>query len=390
MAVAQIAGMVVVPAFVATPYLSQIAGWVAHVGADGLVRTANLVSLAPEVTWRVAPPSVVVSAMYYLGGVVAWVLWRRRIRVSGSGESRLACAGRRASGAIALCAAIWILFEPWALFEARGDGRLHVTFIDVGQGDSALVRFPRGSTMLVDAGGLPASASFDIGDRVVGPVLRESGTRRLGTLVVTHGDADHIGGADSSLREFRPWDVWEGIPVPPAIRLQALRERARGVGSRWTNVHLHDETLVDAVRVVVRHPNLADWERQDVRNDDSIVLELLWLDVSVVLTGDIGREVEHTLAGSLEPSRLRVVKVPHHGSLTSSSEAFVRSLNPRVAVVSVGRGNNFGHPARDVLRRYEDVGAQVFRTDQDGAVTVDTDGTSLEVHTFTGKRTTVR
>src|SRR5262249_47684122 len=86
------------------------------------------------------------------------------------------------------------------------------------------------------------------------------------------------------------------------------------------------------------------------------------------------------------PAPLRVVKVPHHGSITSSSSAFVRALSPRVAVVSVGRSNRFGHPAPAVLRRYEEIQAEVFRTDRDGAVTVDTDGTSLDVHSFTGKR----
>jgi competence protein ComEC len=143
---------------------------------------------------------------------------------------------------------------------------------------------------------------------------------------------------------------------------------------------------VDDVSVAVRHPPPADWERQDVRNDDSIVMELLWHDVSIVLTGDIGREVEAAIAPLFTPSPLRIVKVPHHGSLTSSSDRFVRALAPRVAIVSVGRHNNFGHPAPMVLQRYRDAGAEIFRTDQDGAVTVDTDGTSLNLHTFTGRR----
>ncbi len=149
-------------------------------------------------------------------------------------------------------------------------------------------------------------------------------------------------------------------------------------------------TVVDGVSVIVRHPRPPDWERQDVRNDDSIVLELLWRDVSIVLTGDIGAEVERAIAPQFQPAPLRVIKVPHHGSLTSSSSAFVQALAPRVAVVSVGRSNHFGHPAPAVLQRYQEVQAEVFRTDRDGAVTVDTDGTSLDVHTFTGERSTVQ
>jgi competence protein ComEC len=268
---------------------------------------------------------------------------------------------------------------------AGGDGRLHVTFIDVGQGDSALVRFPRGATLLVDAGGLPGG-SFDIGDRVVAPVLRASGVRRLGTIALTHGDADHIGGAVSAILEFRPWEVWEGVPVPRSEALQAIRESEAVVHSQSRNVQTDDTTLVDGVAVIVRHPTLPDWERQDARNDDSIVLELQWRDVSIVLTGDISAEVEREIASKFPSAPLRVIKVPHHGSITSSSSAFVRALNPRVAVVSVGRSNRFGHPSPIVLQRYEEIHAEVFRTDRDGAVTLDTDGTSLDVQTSSGKR----
>jgi competence protein ComEC len=100
--------------------------------------------------------------------------------------------------------------------------------------------------------------------------------------------------------------------------------------------------------------------------------------------------VEREIGPLFAPSRMRVMKVPHHGSLTSSSREFLHALAPRIAVVSVGRGNTFGHPAREVLERYREVGAHVFRTDQDGAVTVDTDGHSLDVRTFTGQRLIIR
>jgi competence protein ComEC len=143
------------------------------------------------------------------------------------------------------------------------------------------------------------------------------------------------------------------------------------------------------VEIDVRHPPPADWERQRVRNDDSIVLELRWRDVSVLLTGDIGRSVERSLV--LAPlRRLRIVKVAHHGSLTSSAADFVSALAPQIAVVSAGRANHFGHPAAEVLQRYRDAGAEIFRTDRDGAVMVDTDGHSVHVHTFTDRSVVFR
>jgi len=120
------------------------------------------------------------------------------------------------------------------------------------------------------------------------------------------------------------------------------------------------------------------------------VLEIIWHDVSIVLTGDIGREAERTITPLFSPSPLRIVKVPHHGSLTSSTVDFIRALSPRAAVVSVGRGNTFGHPAPEVIDRYRRAGADLFRTDQDGAVSLDTDGYIVDMHTFTGRRTFLR
>jgi competence protein ComEC len=390
MAVVQVAGLAAVAAAVVSPALAAACGWFAHAGAEGLVGAADLVRFAPVLAWRVAPPHWTAMTLYYVGLVLAWALWRR---AKDCGETARRRVARLIAGGVAVLAGSWIAAQPWTVATARGDGRLHVTFIDVGQGDAAFVRFPRGETLLVDAGGLPAAASgtsFDLGDRVVAPVLRKAGVRRLGSLVLTHGDADHVGGAGAILREFRPGDVWEGIPVPRLEPLGALRALAAGAGARWVRVQAEDRVVIDGVEVVVRHPRPADWERQEVRNDDSIVLELLWGDVSIVLTGDIGREVEQAIAGSFAPSPMRVVKVPHHGSLTSSTPPFVRALSARVAVVSAGRGNRFGHPAPEVVARYARAGAEVFRTDQDGAVMVGTDGREVEVSTFMGRRVRLR
>jgi competence protein ComEC len=372
MAVTQVAGMAVVPAVFVARWLSLACGLIAHVGAAGLVWSADLVRFAPFATFRVAAPSWLCVAVYY--GALAVIWFRPRSRVP---------------PIAAAAAAVWIVAQPWTLAAAAGDGRLHVTFLDVGQGDSAFLRFPHGATLLVDAGGLVSSGSgFDIGDRVVAPPLRIAGVRRLDSLVLTHGDPDHIGGAGAILREFRPREVWEGIPVPRFEPLAALRATSEGLGLRWTNVRTGDHANIDGVDIIVQHPDPADWERQRVRNDDSIVVDVRWRDVSIVLTGDIGKAAEGPVAARLRPSPLRVVKVPHHGSLTSSTTEFIHALQPQVAVVSVGRANRFGHPVPEVLDRYHEAGADIFRTDRDGAVTIDTDGNSIDVHTFTGNAKT--
>jgi competence protein ComEC len=339
--------------------------------------------------YRIAPPAAMAVAGYYIAVAVWWTLWRRRAASTGSRESRRACTSRHVAAGAAAAAAVWILADPRTLVAARGDGLLHVTAIDVGQGDSIFVAFPRGATLLVDAGGLSAPSAFDIGDRIVAPLIRDSGFRRLGYLALTHGDPDHVGGAAAIVREFAPREVWEGIPVPRADVLTRLRLQAQRAGARWANVYAGDRIAIDEVEVVARHPRAADWERQKVRNDDSLVLELRWRDVSIVLTGDIGAATERQIARTFPPARLRVVKIPHHGSLTSSTPELIAALDPQVAIVSAGRSNRFGHPVPEVLERYRTMGAEVFRTDRDGAVTVETDGYSLRVRTFNGRRLSI-
>jgi competence protein ComEC len=385
MGVAQVAGMAIVPIAAASSHLAAFAGWIAHLGAAGLVGSAGLVRFAPLLAYRLAPPPWIVVALYYAAVVAWWVLWRQRVTTTGSGETRRARTIRCSAAGAAMASALWILIDPRTIVAAHGDGRLHVTFVDVGQGDSIFIVFPRGSTLLVDAGGVSAASSFDVGDRVVAPVVRDAGFRRLHALALTHGDPDHIGGAAAIVRDFAPREVWEGIPVPRLDALTRLRVDAQHSGSRWANVYAGDHVAIDDVEVVARHPRPADWERQKVRNDDSIVLELRWRDLSVVLTGDIGKAVERDIAAAFPPARLRIVKVPHHGSLTSSTVDFVTALHPQVAVVSAGRSNHFGHPVPEVLERYRSAGAEVFRTDRDGAVMLDSDGRSAVVRTFVGR-----
>jgi len=272
-------------------------------------------------------------------------------------------------------------------------GSLRVAFLDVGQGDATLIVLPDRRALLVDAGGLPIAPpqdppdgpAFDIGERVVAPALRALGIRTLDTLVITHPDPDHIGGARAMLRRFAPRAIWEGVPVPPHPARRALRDAAIADGLEWRTVTVPDRVEIAGVEIVVLHPPPPDWERQRVRNDDSVVLSVRYGSVAVILPGDIGKEGEPRALRHVEPAPITIVKAPHHGSATSSTPEFVSALKPRAVIFSVGRRNPFGHPAPPVVARYQAGGAALFSTAEDGAVILDTDGKTVEVRGWTGR-----
>jgi competence protein ComEC len=242
-----------------------------------------------------------------------------------------------------------------------------VTVLDVGHADSILVQLPDRRSLLVDAGGSLTGGSYDVGGRVIAPALWALGTRRLDVLAISHGDPDHVGGAVAVVRDFHPREVWEGVPVPQSVALGRLREEARLVGAVWRRHAAGDIVAMGDVTLAVRHPREPEWERRKVRNDDSLVLEIRYRGVSVVLAGDIGKEVERAIAPTFSAVPLRVLKVPHHGSGTSSSPALVEALRPAVAIISASATSKIPD---EVLARYRGVGAAVFRTSEEGAVTV--------------------
>ena len=307
-------------------------------------------------------------------------------------------AGRRAPGRVcfALSAALLLTGPRLTARDAVPRSRLplRVVVLDVGQGDATVVSLPGGTAMLVDAGGFAALSTgadgaeppaFDVGERVVVPALRALGVTRLESVVITHGDPDHVMGAPGILRHLPPHSIWEGVPVPPHAGLQRLAAWAAERGVSWRRVQAGDVERFGDVELRVLHPPPPDWERQRVRNEDSVVLELRLGDVSVVLPGDIGREGERAILPRLEPGRIVVLKAPHHGSATSSTSELLDVLRPAAVIFSCGRNNRFGHPHPAVVERYRAIGSAIFSTAEDGAVFVETDGSEVELRGWTGR-----
>ena len=387
MSVTQLAGMAAVGLAAVSSPAAEVAGWVAHVAAAGIVDSTRILVWAPWLSWRLPAPGLLVVAGYYTGrgslalrGEAGTRVVRRR--AGGVGGRRCWPTGPPAGPACGR------RMQPALPASSAGALPLRVHFLDVDQADATLVRFPNGRSLLVDAAG-QVRGRADVGGRVVVPAVWALGVRRLDYLAITHGHPDHIGGAGSVLRDLRPREVWEGIPVPSFEPLVALRAGARAAGAAWRTLNRGDVEHIGGVRVAVAHPPAADWERPRVRNDDSLVLELRYGDVSVVLPGDIEAGVERAVAALLEPAAWRVVKAPHHGSRTSSSRAFVEALNPALAVASSGRDHVFGHPHREVVARYEAAGAIMLATGDEGAIEICADGRNLAVSSHDGRRLTL-
>jgi competence protein ComEC len=279
--------------------------------------------------------------------------------------------------------AYWNLKDPF-------QKNLILTFIDVGQGDSILIEFPKGKRMLIDGGGLHED-HFDIGKNVIAPFLRNKKIRRIDTLVLTHPDPDHIKGLNFIASHFSIGQFWDGglrVDSESWVQLEkTLSDKKIRKESLNENVPIQE---INGVQVSVLNPSpllMRDvaFKGERVRsatNNHSLVLKLQFKNVSVLLAGDIEKETEYRILRQGHSVKADILKIPHHGSLSSSTAVFLERVKPAYAILSVAERNIGRLPHPEVLKRYQELGIEVFRTDRDGAITVTTDGDNIEVKPF--------
>jgi competence protein ComEC len=281
-----------------------------------------------------------------------------------------------------------------SILRNRSDPHLAVTFLAVGQGDSILVEFPGGKRMIVD-GGLARKGYQDAGRSIVSPFLGQRRICRIDYMVASHGQADHYGGLAFLAKALDTGELWIGpergcegegyLEFLSLCRRNGIRVNTlcRGMGA----------FSINGVGVEILNPPCGGRTGGQGSaacsggiNDHSLVMRLTFGTVNVLLTGDLEEQAEKGLL--IAPNRVEAVllKVPHHGSPSSSHEPFLDAVAPGVAVVSAGYRNHFGFPSEEVVRRYRDRGVLLYRTDLDGAVRVRTDGRTLWVETHQEKR----
>lgn len=370
-----------------------LAQWLNYLVAWGvwlLVFVVKTTAAIPGAYLQVGRLPLAAVLAWYAAGALAAAPWLRGWLVAAAsvGIRRAKATDRtRAGFGAAACALALILSAfSWRAVQAGSPQALTVTFLDVGQGDAIFIRAPGGKTMLIDAGVAtppdPARgrAGYDAGESVVVPFLQRQGIKRLDYLVLTHADTDHAGGAAAVLR---------AIPVGTLLlnggsaqeqgflaALQAARER--GVPDYWPAEG--DQVRLGPVTLDVLNPPRVPF--QSTRSDDNancIAFRLRYGQVVMLLACDMEAVSEERLVASGAELGADLLKVAHHGSRHSSTPAFLAAVRPQVAIHSAGQGNTYGHPHAETLQRFEAVGAQNWRTDQHGSITVRTDGVKLSV-----------
>ncbi len=368
------AGAVIVPLGLFSGFLTIVTGS-STLPMVSLIDKAVLVfyslvrafSKIPYAEIHLPSPSLIIIALYYLFIYTLLELRRNRlIKIAGI-----------------ITASLIVLFTVPIVSNSHKD--IKVTFIDVGQGDSSLIELPDGKRMLIDGGGT-FDKRFDIGKRILAPYLWDKGIKRIDHIVISHPASDHIGGFTYIINKFKIGEVWfNGDPAIEGYQefLRVIEEK----GIPVTVVKRGDAILKDEYNIYVLHPYPEFYSgtsggKSSGQNNRSIVLKLAYKNRSFLFPGDIEKEAEDNLIHLGEWLKAGIIKVPHHGSKTSSTEEFLSLVQPEVAVVSSGKDNIFNHPNPDVMERYARSGTRIYRTDMDGAVIIESDGENLKIETF--------
>lgn len=284
----------------------------------------------------------------------------------------------------------------WHPFQHRYEaGRLSVTFLDVGQGDSLLISFPNGKLMLLDAGGrIPVDLErrdgeeifiedhISVGEAAVAPALWRRGIKHLDYIAASHAHSDHTGGFADIGQSFTIESAVTGAIPNRDLQFEAFRQAAiRNYAplKSWTRGNRID---IDGVTIETLAPVVEMSTAPASVNNQSLVLRLRYGNRVFLLMGDIEKEVEARLITENENLKTDVLKVAHHGSRSSTTEEFLARAQPQYAVISVAHPSPFDHPHGEVLARLNQIGARIFQTSQCGAITISSDGNDLRVETF--------
>ncbi len=289
--------------------------------------------------------------------------------------------GWRARGAIALAFVLIIDAGCWT-YDRFFNPDLRVTFLSVGEGDGAVIRFPGSRVMVIDGGG--SYGGFDAGERIVAAYLWSQKIMRVDYIALSHPDLDHFGGLDFIAMNFAPRAFWTtgvtSLDVSYGRFMHDLEQANIPI------VQVGATAPVASIGGVAISSLNGDTGIARSHNNSSMVLRFSFGSTSLLFTGDIESAGERAMLANRGDLHATILKVPHHGSATSSTGAFIAAVHPEAAVIADGYLNNFHFPADAVVQRYLEAGVVLMRTDLDGAVMVDATPDRMTVRTFRGRR----
>ncbi len=367
-AIATLAGLVWLP-------LGQALGWLVWLPLAWTVIMVEATARLPLASLEVGAFPLALMALFYAAiGAGLWAVNRPKAEQPARPAFHLPEVGQASTRLWVGGAAVGALLV-WLAVLALPDGRLHVAFMDVGQGDAILITTPEGQQILIDGGPSPTDLAWRLGQQM--PFWDHS----LNLIINTHPDADHLAGLVPLLERYQV----EQVLVSDAASTSALyREWQTQLAAAQLTPTAGQANMQfswgSGVTATLLNPGPAS-RNEDEANNHSVVMRLQFGRMTFLLPGDIEAPVEQRLAQSQSPLNAVVFKSPHHGSKTSSSETFLEAVNPQVVVISVGQDNTFGHPSADILTRYAERGLTVLRTDERGTIEFTTDGQQLWVET---------
>ena len=374
--------------FVSTP-LARGPLWIAGQLAVAGTSLAGWFVAWPLAWERVFTPTVVELMIVY-GGLLWWLIAPlkgealiRQLRAKAPPPAaigrRSGSRGWRGVGAAMLGAAL-LIDAGWWTYQRYFNPALRVTFLSVGEGDAAVVRFPGSRVMLVDGGGA-FGGTFDPGERIVAPFLWSEKIMHVDYLTVSHPDRDHFGGLIFIAHNFAPSEFWTSGTESADESYAALLDAVAKAGARRRLCNSASAPLrIGGVTLRCVGPLATMAELKE--NNSSMVIRMSDGPGTLLFAGDLEAKGERELIAAGADLRATILKVPHHGSHTSSSPPFLAAVAPAAAVISLGYHNRFQFPAEEVLERYREAGVTVLRTDEDGAISAELDGASLRLSSF--------
>ncbi len=261
---------------------------------------------------------------------------------------------------------------------------LEITFLDVGQGDSAFIKTAHGTKILIDGGGREANSKskFDIGESVMIPYILDRGTKKVNIVIASHGHSDHTEGLEAVLRELSVGTVI--VPETDGKGFGKINSICKDKNisiikcKQGDRINLDNETVLEVLNPL---PYKIDSIAQEDLNESSLVLKLVYKNAKVLFTGDSGLPSEERMLQQGLDLKADIIKVGHHGSPGSSSKDYIMAVKPKYGIIPVGR-NNFGHPSQFVIDTFENQGARLFRTDESGAVIATSYGNGFNIRTM--------